>query len=390
MNTEKLLFALVQSVICGRQPDAAVQAACTQENLSSVYTLAAKYDIAHLVGQALSKLPVPECEALRKCKQTVMPAFVRSARLEQDYARICKCLEEGEISFLPLKGAILRNYYPESWMRTSCDVDILVHQETLEKAVALLKQALSYQEIDRTTHDVIFTTPSGSHIELHFDLVEEGRANLANDVLQNVWENAALQENCSYRYEMTDSFFYFYHIAHMAKHIETGGCGIRPLIDLWLLDNVVPGDWESRDALLEKGKLLPFAQAARKLSRVWLSNEKADDLSLRLQDFLLHGGIYGSSDSRVAVQQKKNGGKVGYVFSRVFAPYSKLKGYYPILEKHPWLMPVMQVRRWFMIFRPDVAQMAKNELAANAKLETSRADAMLQLMNDLGMNDAND
>ena len=180
-------------------------------------------------------------------------------------------------------------------------------------------------------------------------------------------------------------FFYFYHIAHMAKHIETGGCGIRPFIDLWLLDNVVKGDAAARDELLQTGELLQFATAMRKLSRVWLEGEKMDPLSQRLESFLLHGGVYGSAENRVALHKESRGGKFGYLMSRVFAPYDKLKSYYPILEKHPYLTPVMQVRRWGLLLRPDVARRAKHEIAINNQATQSDTAAVDGLLSDLGI-----
>lgn len=388
MNTEAVLFALIRNVIYGEIISEEVKTACTPEMLDSVHTLAAKHDLAHLVGQAVSKLALPENEALAKCKQAAMSAFARYMQLDYEYKRTCEALEKAQISFMPLKGSVLRAYYPNPWMRTSCDVDILVRKEGLKQAVTLLVKELSYTEKERGTHDVTLLCPSGSHIELHFDLVEEGRANSANTVLEAVWDHAVLRDGYRYWYEMSDPFFYFYHIAHMAKHFETGGCGIRPFIDLWLLDNVVKGDHANRETLLQSGELLRFAQAARKLSCVWFSGEDADDLSKQLQHFLLHGGTYGSTSNRVALQQKRKGGRLRYLFFRIFAPYEKLRGYYPILEKHRWLMPVMQVRRWCMLLRPDVAARAKSEMVASSRLEGNGLDDTGTLLEKLGLHSA--
>ena len=71
----------------------------------------------------------------------------------------------------------------------------------------------------------------------------------------------ALCENSKFRYEMTDEFFYFYHIAHMAKHFENGGCGIRPFVDLVVLDRMDSENFSKRDELLKSGGLLQFARA---------------------------------------------------------------------------------------------------------------------------------
>ena len=181
------------------------------------------------------------------------------------------------------------------------------------------------------------------------------------------------------------AFFYFYHIAHMAKHFENGGCGIRPFIDLWILDHTVDGNKDERDALLERGELLAFANVSRALSEVWIGGCEADALTLKMQDFLLHGGAFGSSDNRVAIQQKKKGGRFGYLMSRIFVPTAKLKRYYPILERHPWLMPVMQVRRWFMLLDPEVAKMARSEIVANRNIDNEKSVEMNGFLADIGL-----
>lgn len=388
MDKEAVLFALICNVICGETLSEEVKTACTPEILDSVHALAAKHDLAHLVGQAVSKLDLPQSEALAKCKQTAMAAFVRYMRLDHEYQLVCRALEDAQIPFIPLKGAVLRAYYPEPWMRTSCDVDILVKETELGVAGKVLKETLGYRFDEKTGHDMSFFSPGGSHIELHFDLVEDGRANAASQVLRRVWEDAKPRDGHGFWYEMSDTLLYFYHIAHMAKHFETGGCGIRPFIDLWLLDNVVKGDQVCRDDLLQSGELLRFAMAARKLSRVWFGGEVKDPLSGKLQSFLLHGGVYGSTDNRVALQKREGDSQLRYVCSRVFAPYEKLKAYYPILEKRRWLMPIMQIRRWFMLLRPDVFRMAKGELAASRCMDSTNAEDAGKLLDSLGLNTA--
>jgi len=379
------LLALIRNVICGDEVNNETKSNCTDEMLESVYTLAAKHDLAHLVGQAVSGLGLPDSDILKKCKRAAMSAFLNHVRQEREYNKICKALEAIKIPFIPLKGAVLRQYYPEAWMRTSCDLDILIQKTDLDAAANLLQDTLEYRFADRTGHDMSFFSPDGIHVELHFDLIEDGRANASNSVLSSVWEDACPAEGCQFWYVMSDHFFYFYHIAHMVKHFETGGCGIRPFIDLWLLDNVVKGDISARDELLQAGEMLQFATAVRKLSRVWLNGEEADPLSHRLEKFLLHGGVYGSADNRVALHRESRGGKFGYLLSRIFAPYEKLKSYYPILEKHPYLTPVMQIRRWGMLLRPDVARRAKNEISINNKAKQSDTDAVDGLLTDLGI-----
>ncbi len=384
-NTIKLLFALVRSAIRGNQIKESEKELFSKDVLQELFLISKKHDVAHLIATGLDKNGLLK-SANDKIGNEIIMAIYRYTQLNYEYERVCDALENAHIPFIPLKGSVLRKWYPEPWMRTSCDIDILVHREDLESAISYLVEKLEYVEHERATHDVSLFSKSGKHIELHFDLVEEGRANNAIDVLSAVWENVSLKSDKEYWFEMTDAFFYFYHIAHMAKHFEVGGCGIRPFIDLWILDNNIDGiDKTQRDELLEKGGLLQFANVARNLSKCWLDDLPLDEVALKLQNYILVGGVYGSTQNKVALQQSKKGGKFKYIFSRIFISYDKLKRYYPILEKHKWLTPFMQIRHWGRLFKPSVAKRAKNELSANINIKKTTADDMNQFLNEVGL-----
>ena len=384
-RTIQMLFALLRSAIRGTKLADSERENYSEDMLQDLLKLSAKHDVIHLLALGLKQNGLIS-EDNAEIEEYILKAVCRYEQLRYEYDILSDALEKAQIPFLPLKGSVLRQYYPELWMRTSCDIDVLVHQNDLETAIAYLSKNHNYVEKERATHDVSLFTQIGVHVELHFDLVEEGRAKSAIDVLKHVWENVSVHKGYKYWYDMTDEYFYFYHIAHMAKHFETGGCGIRPFIDLWILDHMDDVDIVTRDALLSQGSLLKFTTVARELSEVWFGGKEADELMLQMQEFILHGGVYGSIDNRVAIQQKKQGGRFGYVLSRVFVPYAKLKRYYPVLEKHPWLMPIMQIRRWFMLLNPDVARMAKKEMAVNKKIERTEANEMNGFLENIGLN----
>ena len=288
-RTIQILFALLRSAICGTKLTEEERNNYSPDLLQDLLKISSKHDVVHLLvfGLKRNELISKENSDIEKC---ILKAVYRYERLRYEYENLCEALEKAQIPFLPLKGSVIRKYYPEAWMRTSCDIDVLVHREDLENTISYLVSHQNYVEKERATHDVSMFTQTGIHVEIHFDLVEEGRAKNAIDVLQSVWENATLHENSEYWYEMTDAYFYFYHIAHMAKHFENGGCGIRPFIDLWILDHMKDIDQSACDVLLSQGGLLKFTNASRKLSEVWFGGTEPDELSLQMQEFLLHGG----------------------------------------------------------------------------------------------------
>lgn len=119
---------------------------------------------------------------------------------------------------------------------------------------------------------------------------------------------------------------------------------IRPFIDLLILDGIQGADIEKRDKLLWHGNLLKFANVARKLSRIWFSNEPYDFISQQMEDYILRGGVYGNNENRITVQQQKKGGRIKYALLKIFIPYDVIKFHYPILQKHRCLTPFMEVR----------------------------------------------
>ncbi len=184
---------------------------------------------------------------------------------------------------------------------------------------------------------------------------------------------------------MPDEMFYFYHVAHMAKHFEYGGCGIRTLIDLWILDGISSNNRENRDGLLEKGGLLKFADTVRALCKVWFAREVHTDITRCAEEFIIAGGIYGTSDARILIQQQKKGGKLGFALSKIFLPYDALKLVYPVLQKHKWLTSVMQVRRWLRLIFCGHFKRSMHELASNASISKKEADETREFLKNIGL-----
>lgn len=386
MVISKVLFALLQSAVCGQPVTEDIKAACTVQMLEDVYTLANRHDLAHLAGQALSKLSLPESDGLAKCQQAAKQAIFRYMRTDLAYGQICGALEAAQIPFIPLKGSVLRAYYPEAWMRTSCDIDILVRENRLEAAVDALKSRLQFTEERKTDHDVSLFSPSGIHLELHYETVVESDAICdSNRVLSKVWDTANPVKPGSYHHQMSDGMFYFYHIAHMAKHFAVGGCGIRPFLDLWILRHRAEHDPAQYEQLLSEGGLTAFALAAEKLSEVWFSGIPADSMTDRFAQYVLAGGVYGTMENNMAVQQHKQGGKFCYALGKIFLPYKFLSIQYPVLQKQKWLMPCCQVARWFrLLFRGGVKRSVR-QLKITASASREEIQSTQSLLEYLGL-----
>ena len=173
----------------------------------------------------------------------------------------------------------------------------------------------------------------------------------------------------------------------MAKHfVKGGGCGIRSVLDLKILnERMLSLNDPKLNKMLAEGGLNKFATTMLALSDVWFGDGVGSEEIADVEQFLLKGGVGGTMENRVAVQQVKQGGKFKYALSKIFIPYDVIKFQYPVLQKHKWLMPACQVRRWFrIIFRGGVKRSAR-ELSRNYAITDSEVSKTSKMLEELGL-----
>ncbi len=382
-----VLLALLRSAICKEEICSCHLSLFKKEMLPQLLRISRMHDVAHIVSVALRQNSLIDNNdtVFRFFRKAENVAICRSELINYEYNKLYAFLEKERIFFVPLKGIVIRNYYPQPWMRTSSDVDILVQQSQLDGLIELLIEQLSYKKGKTNAHDISMYTPSGVHIEFHYDLIEEGCVKNAAKVLHSVWESVSLRENCSAWCEMPQELFYFYQVAHMAKHFGQGGCGIRFFMDLWLLDSSGTFDRYQVIELFKRGDLLQFAETSLQLSKMWFGDEPENPLLCQMQDHVIQSGIYGTVQNRVILQQTKTKSRFGYLIQRIFLPYNILKFHYPVLQKKRYLTPLMQIRRWGKLLFCTKKKKWIGEVKINRKTTQNQVHTMHQLMKDVGL-----
>ena len=386
MDIKKTLISLLRYAVCGGKFDSDIREQITAEDFAGIYKLSKKHDMAHIVAKAATELRIAPSKEIADnfLKENVL-AFYRCQKIETQLAAICDVFEKSGIDFLPLKGSVIRQYYPEPWQRTSCDIDILVEKERIDFAIECLQTQLNYTLKEVSPHDVSLYSPSGVHLELHHRLVENTASKMYEEVLSKVWDYCEPVSGFSYKKQMSKAMFYYFHIAHMAKHFTSGGCGVKPLLDLWILEHKAGYALEDARELLEKGGLLKFAQSARKLSEVWFSQEEYDLTSAQMEQYIFDGGVYGNSQNRISVSRAKGRSKFRYALSKFFLPYRTIKMYYTVLEKHPWLMPFCQVHRWVRLIFCGGIKKSVADLKINNNVSQNQIDDARNLFSNIGL-----
>ena len=377
-----IMLGSIRAQVCGSKYT--IESRLSDEELKALYSLSKSQDMAHIVAAELGLQGLlGDDEISKKFKKQQMIAVLRYERINYELLEICRVLENAEIRHMPLKGSVLRTYYPEPWMRTSADIDILIPDEEHESAKMLIAEQLGYEIGERHEHDVSLFAPSGVHLELHFGTIEEYCAVNAKSIMDNVWQSARPREGYQYQYVLTNELFYFYHIAHMAKHFEYGGCGARFYLDLWLLNKNMEFNTSEKERLLKQSGLQKFAAVSEKLANVWFSDAEHDELTVLMQGHVIGNGIYGSKENNVAWQQINNGGQLGRAKNLIFLPYEQMLVRYPQLENRKILLPLYHVRRWGSIVARKRTKRSIDMLRQNseiAKQKTGDIRDMLKVL----------
>lgn len=384
MNTSvfHLILALVRAYFTEQSLSSEEMDAVKQKlQDDELYNAAKKHDLTHLVGAALYKLGLSSnsVNSSNKFNDAQAMALYRYEMIRFSQMQICDCFEKNAIHFIPLKGAVLREFYPEPWLRTSCDIDVLIHEDDLDKAIKVLKEQMGYSSDEKKgSHDVSLFSQTGIHLELHYTLYE-------NMDIDEIWELSKLKEGSQYHHLMSNEIFYCHQIAHIAKHFSYSGCGIRLFLDIWLLNKAVKYDKDELKRVLSYGNLWTFAGAVEKLIGVWFDGNEPDKLTKDMENYIFNSGIYGNLSNNVIINQNRKGGKFKYAIDRIFPSLERMSYYYPSLNKYKFLLPFCYVARIVRIAFSKDSDRAIKEMKLNSSVSQNKEQAVISLMNKLDL-----
>ncbi len=384
-QTLKLLLSLVSSAVFGHLITEDDKQLLNDEKLRELVTVAEKYKLLPIVVQALflNGLLDDGTPLLKGLKKLQIKYVYRVQQWEYELDRICETLESSDIDFVPLKGAVIRNLYPEQWMRTSCDIDVLVETERVHKACEILVQKLGYTANKHGSYDIKLLTPSEIYLELHYSLVDNGLGRDVTHALEGTWEHTETSEGCEHHRVFSNEFLMLYHIIHMAKHMFSGGCGIRAFVDLKLMREKLQYDAQKFSDLLKNTSMLTFYNVCCELCEVWFTEKEHSEITKRLENYVLSGGAYGTCKNYAAVEQIKGRSKAKQFFDLLFLSAENMKRNYPILNKRPWLLPFYHIIRWFNVFNKSKRRRIDTIISANDSVTDENIAEILSLMTDL-------
>lgn len=285
--------------------------------------------------------------------QSLLQGYEGEAALEK--------LSEAGLSCIALKGWELRNLYPVPSMRQMADLDILVQPYDFDKIKAVMGE-LGYASGSENhwKHDSF--RKGDIHFEMHKRLTDD--SDLVQAWERGIWKRALPVRGNIYR--MSPEDFAIFHYVHLHKDFMNGSLGLRRLVDTWLLEKQ-PIRKKPVRLVLERFGMWEFHERMVRLARVVMGEEEMDPNSEILLSHAFSCGIYGNGVSYKAGRMAKMGsgfrsGMLKSVFAAVFLPYARMKAQFPVLKKHPLLLPFCWILRGRAYLSRGFADRRKNLL----------------------------
>ena len=316
-------------------------------DLEQLYKLAKFHTVRSAVNIALERANVKH----EKFHEAMKKAIRKNIYLDMERTAIFSEFEQHGIWYMPLKGSILKDLYPETGMREMADNDVLYDGEKRnEVKEIMLYHGYEAIHVGRGTEDAYQKKPV-LNIEMHTALFgEQHSPNLYNYYL-NFKRLMQKDTGNNYSYHFSDEDFYIFMTAHEWKHFSNSGTGIRSLLDCYVYIKV-KGDSLNWDYITEQCKLLEiadFEQERRQLARKVFSSVAISELSKSEQEMLMYyltAGTYGTLENKVH-KKLKTQSKISYFLGQAFPPMGYMKRSVEFVEKYPVLYPVGVVYRWF-------------------------------------------
>ncbi len=376
-----IFFDLLASQLGGRALDGNIADSLSVDMARSVYSLAKSQDMAHIIGNALAGVPSLDADIRAKFSKQQLVALMRYEQLNFELGVIRATFEEAGIDFIPLKGSVIRDLYPQAYFRTSCDIDILIHEEELDRAISLLTAKNYTVRGEKSFHDISLFSEGGIHLELHFNILENEEK--LDRMLSRVWEFATPVCQGLHEYRMTNEYLMFHLVAHAAYHFITGGCGVKPVADIWILGKKLEFDRELLSKYCRECEIESFRLQLIRLADIWFEDSDYDELTSHMAEYILEAGVYGATENKVAIKQKKQGSKLGYLWRRIFIPYDDLKYYYPKLQDKKWLLPYYEVKRWCRLVFGGELKKSVNEIKTGVSMSDEKSRYVNSLLEKL-------
>ena len=249
--------------------------------------------------------------------------------------QISKAMESAGIHYAPIKGAILKNDYPQTGSRFMSDIDFYIRPED-RSAIKETVEKIGGKYRGTESGDEQFLFWNEICIEFHGRLLYKKTKNGIENYPD--WRFVNETEN-----RLTEEGYALNLIGHAVHDLAGSGPGIRYILDLWIYRNrhQPQPDWDAVNERLKIDGIYQVASNLLNLSEYLFGEGEENPLMIEMTDYVLEGGLHGDYKRGLASQAASGNA----VRKQLFRTRTEFENRYPWLKKYPFLLPVTWVMR---------------------------------------------
>ena len=337
------LISLLSCTANGIVPDKA----CLQDtDMEQLYRLALFHSVRAAVCIALERAGVHDAQFHQAYKKAIRKNIYH----DMERAAITAEFDRQGIWYMPLKGSVLKELYPENGMREMADNDLLYDAaKQAQVREIMLKNGYIAESVGKSNHDVYHKEPV-LNFELHTALFGTWHEKPLYAYYADTERLLKPDADGGCGRHFSDEDFYVYMTAHEWKHYSGSGTGIRSLMDCYVYCKC-KGDALNWDYIAEQCRLLEiedFERERRLLAQKVFSAQVLPELSEAETGMLLsylEAGTYGTLKNRMYKKLQKQS-KASYILRNLFPDLGYMMRSVEFVGKYPVLYPAGIVYRW--------------------------------------------
>ena len=351
-NNEKYFIALISSHLNHTPPVPPANI-----DWEEIFSLSSIHNVCAITANQillLDKESQPEAQILSQFRQQLGYTLIDSDGKEKALSYLRKLLSENGIEFVLVKGAILRELYPVKELRTSSDIDVIIHHNDLTKLRDILNKNSSCTITNDTQKEITFSYAE-QNIEVH------STQDTGNSYFENIFDMCE-KHGCEYKLDNTEHLLYV--ICHIINHFSAYGAGIKMFMDIdVIIRNTTDIDYNKFMEKCRQLNIETFAKASLALCHSWFNTPITTEIDLN-NDFklkelfeseIINSGNFGynkrnTGDYYINKGMRESGknnlsAKFRALITLFFPNTDYLKNHYRYAAKCPLLLPIAWLNR---------------------------------------------
>lgn len=366
-NAYALLY-LIRCVLNNKMPS---KKKLDRIDLSGLLAVAKAHSLTAIAAYALESAGIYD----KDFEEEKYLCIRRNLIMDHEREQVIEELEKAGIWYMPLKGSVIKDMYPDMGMRQMADNDILVDETRMADVKAIMESLRFETDIFGQSHQDVYKKPPVSNFEMHSRLLEPRYGKLYKYLI-DVKEKLIKDDDNEFGYHFSDDDLYIYFLIHEYKHFSEAGTGLRSLVDTYVilkhLDGKLDSDYISPKC--QKLGIADFERSNREAAMKLFDCGKLTKSEQELLDIFIFSGTYGNFETRIKMAGAAHKtSKVKYIFERLKISEDALKEFYPFFYKHKALRPLLYAWRLInkAIFQKD-ALMSEIMVLTAVKTKTKR------------------